>query len=231
MDEEPAFVAAIRASPTDNTARLVYADWLDENDHAGGEFLRAECELAALPHGQAQWQEAFARLQQASAGLPAWWCAAVSRWPIGHCGEVADRFADLNVRPRFWELIDAAQGEEGLRSILTSLSRADLIQFEQLFDDATADLVFRVIGPHGDAYTEEEIAAWVVSQGSICYARIWDHPEEFPTELPDERPTFYGLAGAVFEERFPGQPVTVEEPSQIAWWPEARGSIVLRAEA
>lgn len=55
-DEELGFVAAICAEPGDDTARLAYADWLD--DHAGevpsagraerAELIRVQCRLAAL---------------------------------------------------------------------------------------------------------------------------------------------------------------------------------------
>lgn len=48
MDEE-AFLAAIRAHPTDQRTRLVYADWLDENGQPEkAEFLRLQGELAAV---------------------------------------------------------------------------------------------------------------------------------------------------------------------------------------
>jgi hypothetical protein len=96
-----------------------------------------------------------------------------------------ERFADLKITPRFWELIDAARGdEEAMRSVLVGFSREDLIRFEHEFNDAVSDLVYRVIGEHGDAYTEEEIAGWVVSRGLRRYAVVWDHPEQFPDELP-----------------------------------------------
>jgi uncharacterized protein (TIGR02996 family) len=45
MSEEEAFLANMTASPTDNVARLVYADWLDERGDPRGEFLRVECAL------------------------------------------------------------------------------------------------------------------------------------------------------------------------------------------
>jgi uncharacterized protein (TIGR02996 family) len=48
MSDEAAFLAAIKANPNDNTTRLVYADWLDERGRPGGEFLRTDCEIAAL---------------------------------------------------------------------------------------------------------------------------------------------------------------------------------------
>src|SRR5438105_1256378 len=48
-----AFLNAIRAAPEDDTARLVYADFLDEQGspaHAArAEFIRVQIELARLP--------------------------------------------------------------------------------------------------------------------------------------------------------------------------------------
>jgi hypothetical protein len=130
---------------------------------------------------------------------------------------------DLEITPRFWELIDAARGdEEAMRSVLVGVSREDLIRFEHEFNDAVSDLVYRVIGEHGDAYTEEEIAGWVVSRGLLRYAAVWDHPDRFPAELPGEGASFYGLAGVVFDKRFPGQPVTTDEPYRISYWPKVR---------
>jgi uncharacterized protein (TIGR02996 family) len=46
--------AAIRADPTDVTVRLVFADWLDENDRPGGDLIRV---LVGAPFvGAAMWQ-------------------------------------------------------------------------------------------------------------------------------------------------------------------------------
>ena len=48
MSDEAAFLDALRASPTDDTTRLVFADWLDENDHPRkAAYLRL---VAALAH-------------------------------------------------------------------------------------------------------------------------------------------------------------------------------------
>jgi uncharacterized protein (TIGR02996 family) len=45
-------LGAIRAEPDDDTVRLAYADWLDENgDPARADFVRVQCRLAALGHG------------------------------------------------------------------------------------------------------------------------------------------------------------------------------------
>ena len=40
MSDGDALRAAIRSAPTDATVRLVYADWLDENDQPGGDLVR-----------------------------------------------------------------------------------------------------------------------------------------------------------------------------------------------
>jgi uncharacterized protein (TIGR02996 family) len=46
VGDEQAFLAAIRDAPDDTTARLVYADWLEERGHPGAGYLRAEVALA-----------------------------------------------------------------------------------------------------------------------------------------------------------------------------------------
>jgi uncharacterized protein (TIGR02996 family) len=50
-DEQRALWAAIRAHPADDTPRLVYADWLQENgDDARAEFIRLQCQIVRLPN-------------------------------------------------------------------------------------------------------------------------------------------------------------------------------------
>ena len=60
--EERALYRAILSAPHDDTARLVYADWLDENaeqfpdllarsEHARAEFIRIQCAIARLGPG------------------------------------------------------------------------------------------------------------------------------------------------------------------------------------
>lgn len=48
MTEEDAFFAAILAAPRDDTPRLVFADWLDEQEDPRSELLRIATELEAL---------------------------------------------------------------------------------------------------------------------------------------------------------------------------------------
>ncbi|VTU00234.1 Uncharacterized protein OS=Nitrospina gracilis (strain 3/211) GN=NITGR_1010043 PE=4 SV=1: LRR_6 [Gemmataceae bacterium] len=52
MTDEPALLAAVRQHPDDDTPRLVYADWLEENGAAErAAFIRLQCEAARLPAG------------------------------------------------------------------------------------------------------------------------------------------------------------------------------------
>ena len=51
--EQRGFWAAIRANPADDTARLVYADWLQENgDEPRAEFIRLQCRIASVAGDQ-----------------------------------------------------------------------------------------------------------------------------------------------------------------------------------
>jgi uncharacterized protein (TIGR02996 family) len=111
MSDDAAFLVAIKAAPNDNTTRLAYADWLDEQGRPGGEFLRIDCEIAALDPVEFEqreqlraklrdegvvdsttpdifdsyfWQRAHlvAKLRCATRDLDQDWMAAVSRVPI-----------------------------------------------------------------------------------------------------------------------------------------------------
>lgn len=49
MSDENALLAAIAAHPAEDTPRLVYADWLDENDRPlRAEFIRLQCRIKRL---------------------------------------------------------------------------------------------------------------------------------------------------------------------------------------
>ncbi len=49
MSDETAFLTTIATTPEDNTARLVFADWLDEQDDFRAEFVRAGVAFEATP--------------------------------------------------------------------------------------------------------------------------------------------------------------------------------------
>ncbi|MBP3958733.1 TIGR02996 domain-containing protein [Gemmata sp. G18] len=48
MSDRLTFLRAIRASPDDDTVRLVFADWLDEHDDPLGGFIRVQIELEPI---------------------------------------------------------------------------------------------------------------------------------------------------------------------------------------
>src|SRR5215470_6975433 len=53
MNEREALLRAVCENPDDDTPRLVFADWLQENgDEARAEFIRLQIEIANLPDGQ-----------------------------------------------------------------------------------------------------------------------------------------------------------------------------------
>jgi uncharacterized protein (TIGR02996 family) len=49
MGDEEAFIRQILANPSDDSLRLVYADWLEERGDVRGELLRIQTELARMP--------------------------------------------------------------------------------------------------------------------------------------------------------------------------------------
>jgi uncharacterized protein (TIGR02996 family) len=50
------FLEAILENPDDDTARLVYADWLEEHgDSARAEFIRVQCRMGRLPRWHREW--------------------------------------------------------------------------------------------------------------------------------------------------------------------------------
>jgi uncharacterized protein (TIGR02996 family) len=59
------FLEAIRAAPSDDAVRLVFADWLDENgyeEHA--ELIRVQCRLPHLPRRSAEAKRLAARAME-----------------------------------------------------------------------------------------------------------------------------------------------------------------------
>jgi uncharacterized protein (TIGR02996 family) len=71
MHEDAEFLKAIRAAPADDLPRLVYADWLDERGRPGGEFLRIDCQIAALdPTEDERRQQDREKMRQEGIELP-----------------------------------------------------------------------------------------------------------------------------------------------------------------
>jgi uncharacterized protein (TIGR02996 family) len=82
VSEEQGFIAAVLAQPGDDTARLVYADWLEERDDPRAAFLRAEVALNATEPA-ARTREMRERLHQARSGVDSRWLAQMDRPQAG----------------------------------------------------------------------------------------------------------------------------------------------------
>jgi uncharacterized protein (TIGR02996 family) len=106
MSDEAAFLMTIHANLDNETARLDYADWLDEHGRPGGAFLRAECALSALEPTDPRRAELQASLRDAGAGVDPRWVATVTRAPIENCPpEFQSRC------PKRWELLSPLRSE------------------------------------------------------------------------------------------------------------------------
>lgn len=89
MHTDEIFLAKLAEEPADDTTRLVYADWLDEQGDSlsvmKAEFLRLSVRLASAK-GRRGWKTARRkRLQQLAAKLDTDWLAVVSRLSIENC--------------------------------------------------------------------------------------------------------------------------------------------------
>ena len=85
-DDESLFLRAIRAAP-DDTPRLIYADWLDDQGDRRADFIRAEVEHANFIFDPDDPKEdpTLHRFSELGNGLGTDWVAAVSRLSIRHC--------------------------------------------------------------------------------------------------------------------------------------------------
>lgn len=102
MSDEAAFLRGILAAPADDAPRLVYADWLDEQDDPRGAYLRAEAAWARTGRREKA-------LRTLAAALDPVWVARVSRPPIGIC---ADKIAMRTSRaPATTADLDAAEAQ------------------------------------------------------------------------------------------------------------------------
>jgi len=109
MNEEAVFLEAIRAAPTDNTVRLVYADWLDEHNRLEGTYLRIECDLTAIAPDDPLRTSLQDKLRSVSVGIDSSWLVAISRVPIENCS-VSLQFQC----PKQWEQLRVT-GDETVR--------------------------------------------------------------------------------------------------------------------
>jgi uncharacterized protein (TIGR02996 family) len=102
MPDEDGFLAAIRQTPADDTARLVYADWLDEQDDGASKlkaaFIRLELQMAEAPEkslNRVRWTN---KLQKLAAQIDSTWLAVISHPKLEAC-RMSFRFEC----PKQWE--------------------------------------------------------------------------------------------------------------------------------
>jgi uncharacterized protein (TIGR02996 family) len=75
------FWKAIVAEPDDDTHRLVFADWLDDNgDPDRAEFIRLQCKLAGMDGTEPEWTEHRVREQLLLAEHREAWLAEMPKW-------------------------------------------------------------------------------------------------------------------------------------------------------
>jgi uncharacterized protein (TIGR02996 family) len=84
MTDEEAFLAVLKANPADDTARLVYADWLDESGEAAkAQYLRAVVSLTQHAGGSAGYTDAAVQLYTACVQIDLnWRRAAGARFDV-----------------------------------------------------------------------------------------------------------------------------------------------------
>lgn len=81
MTNENAFLRAIARSPDDDTLRLVYSDWLEENGRPRrAEFVRVQIELASLPVGDSRRGELEGRERDLLRGNERQWLGPLRAW-------------------------------------------------------------------------------------------------------------------------------------------------------
>lgn len=93
MSEDEAFVVRLREKPDDETARLVYADFLDERDAPRGAYLRAEAAWVALQPAHEDYRPLYRELSRRAAALDPTWLATAGRlahlvrgaWASAYC--------------------------------------------------------------------------------------------------------------------------------------------------
>jgi uncharacterized protein (TIGR02996 family) len=108
--DEAAFLAGIRAEPKDDLRRLVYADWLDEQNtdesRLKAEYLRLEVHISGSDGNHPERDGMILQLRDAAVQLPVNWKTEVAKVPIENCG-VRWRFQC----PKKWDQLEVNSGD------------------------------------------------------------------------------------------------------------------------
>jgi uncharacterized protein (TIGR02996 family) len=78
---EAGFLKSIAASPSDNTIRLMYADWLEERGDLRADYLRVLCQWLACPCPDGA-RELIDRERELRVGLGPGWLARIRGMPV-----------------------------------------------------------------------------------------------------------------------------------------------------
>src|SRR4051812_43854281 len=85
MAEHPGFLEAVVAAPDDDTPRLIYADWLDEQgESARAEHIRLSCRQAAVSPFSPEGRWATERLGELEQEHAARWFGPIKRYASGY---------------------------------------------------------------------------------------------------------------------------------------------------
>ena len=92
MSDESAFLAAVSANPDDDTARLVYADWLQERDDPRAEYVRLEVRRYRMTAQERKKDDPFHQLEKLRPHATPDWLSRIDRvgrlsmfWPQDEC--------------------------------------------------------------------------------------------------------------------------------------------------
>jgi uncharacterized protein (TIGR02996 family) len=189
MSEDEAFIRAIREAPGDETARLVYADWLDDRSDPRAEYLRAEAAWVALQPADEQYRPLYRRLSRLAAALDPAWFAAIGR--VGQLVRrawepVADAFAPEEPSPapaidlpRAW-----AESARRLRELLASSFGA--AEVERRFCPPADFVAFLcLVGAAGDGWDYLRGSEAVVA-ANTSNVRVYEPGQTAPEHWTDE---------------------------------------------
>jgi uncharacterized protein (TIGR02996 family) len=79
------FLRSIADDPSDDTNRLVFADWLEESGDWRAEFVRLDCVLKRLREGDDVPAETLERWTELRTRMPVGWLRVLGREPIEGC--------------------------------------------------------------------------------------------------------------------------------------------------
>jgi uncharacterized protein (TIGR02996 family) len=123
-----ALLRAIVRHPDDDTPRLVYADWLQENDRAEeGEFLRVQCRLATIDPDDAEYPELLDREAELKLWLGTHVPGPRPTFPAGLSVEGGAHWWQWSARgfPRFLEFDGYERhGVKAMRALANAVERA-----------------------------------------------------------------------------------------------------------